>query len=280
MKKLLIMFLSALMIFSLTCNFVHAEGNEIDVYVTVAIKGEFVSTYTKVSVNDADNDGSLTVADALFALHEAKYDGGAASGFATADTEYGLSLIKLWGDDSGFFGYQNNNTSCMSLSDEVKDGDHVYAYVYTDTENWSDAYCFFDKTTISADSGEEVTLVLNQSGYDANWAPITLPVENAVVTINGVESEYATDSEGKVTIVFEEAGKYIISAKSNDVVIVPPVCIINVKVNGTEESIESDDSNSIPNAGDNDMTVLYVILVVVSLVSAFIIYNRKTVNEK
>lgn len=277
MKKLLIMFLSALMIFSLTCNFVHAEGNEIDVYVTVAIKGEFVSTYTKVSVNDADNDGSLTVADALFALHEAKYDGGAASGFATADTEYGLSLIKLWGDDSGFFGYQNNNTSCMSLSDEVKDGDHVYAYVYTDTENWSDAYSFFDKTTVSADGGKEVTLVLNKSGYDANWTPITLPVENAVITIDGEETESITDADGKVTIVFEEAGKYTISAKSNDVVIVPPVCIFNVK---TEESLESGDNDSIPNAGDNDMTVLYAILVVVSLVSAFIIYNRKTVNEK
>lgn len=277
MKKLICVFLSVLMLCGFSCGLVFAEENDIDVYVTIAIKGEFVSTYTKVSVNDADNDGSITVADALFALHEAKYDGGAAKGFATADTEYGLSLIKLWGDDSGFFGYQNNNTSCMSLGDEVKDGDHVYAYVYTDTENWSDAYSFFDKATVSADGGKEVTLVLNKSGYDANWTPITLPVGNAVITIDGEETEYITDADGKVTIVFEEAGKYTISAKSNDVVIVPPVCIFNVK---TEESLESGDNDSIPNAGDNEMTVLYVILVVVSLVSAFIIYNRKTVNEK
>ncbi|MBO7666544.1 MAG: hypothetical protein J6S70_03845, partial [Clostridia bacterium] len=104
---------------------------------------------------DADADGVLTISDALYAAHEAAYEGGAAAGFAAATTEYGLSLTKLWGvENGGSYGYFVNDNSAMSLADPLSDGDEVVAFIYT-AADWSDAYSFFDVK--SGKSGAELT---------------------------------------------------------------------------------------------------------------------------
>ena len=109
----------------------------------------------------------------------------------------------------------------------MKTGDYVKAFVYTDLVTWSDTYCFFDVNTATVAEGEAVELTLSAAGYDEAWNPISVPVEGAVITVDGVATEYKTDAEGKVTVKLEE-GTHIISATSETQTLVAPVCKVTV----------------------------------------------------
>lgn len=212
-----------------------------EVYVTIAdANGAIAMAQEKVTVTDIDADSVLTINDALYAAHEAAYEGGAAAGYGTASSEYGLSLTKLWGEENGgSYGYYVNNASAMSLSDTVKDGDYISAFVYTDLSAWSDTYCFFDVNTITAEEDTAFTLTLSAAGYDANWNAITVPVEGAVITLNGQATEFVTDADGKVEITAADAGECIISAKSESQILVPPVCIAEISAAETTAPTET-----------------------------------------
>jgi hypothetical protein len=201
------------------------------VYVSIAVKGEMVLTYQAVALEDKDGDGATTMADALQAAHDAHFDG--TDGFASAQSEYGLSLNKLWGDTSGAYGYMLNNASvATSLSEPVKVGDHVYAYIYADQEFWSDSYCYFDKVTATVSAGESITLTLMSSGFDENWMPVTLPVAGATITINGEAIDTKTNDAGQITISMGEKSKkdaFVVSATSDAMVMVPPICLVTVE---------------------------------------------------
>lgn len=211
-----------------------ASDEAVDVYVTVSDgKGSLVLAKEQVSVTDVDADGVISISDALYAAHEANFEGGAAAGFASSMTEYGLSLDKLWGvANGGSYGYYVNNVSAWSLGDAVKDGDHVKAYVYIDLTAWSDTYCYFDSEEIVAKAGDEISLTLTGKGYDESWNPVDVPVEGATITLNGEATEFKTDAEGKVIITIEEAGDYVVSAVSDTAVLVPPVA--KATVEGTD----------------------------------------------
>lgn len=193
------------------------------VYVTIC-NGTPVLVQAETQVTDVDKDGKLSINDAMIIAHEEHCKGG----FAYEATEYGLSMTKLWGiDNGGSYGYYLNDATPLSLSDEVRSGDRITAFLYTDTATWSDTYSFFDISSVDAEVGEELTLTLNAAGYDENWAPITKPVANAVITVDGEESAYVTDAEGKVTLTVE--GDCVISAVSSEMTLVPPVCVVDVE---------------------------------------------------
>lgn len=304
MKKTLSIILTVVMLLSV-CSVAAFAAEPTKVYVTVAKEGELVAIREKVSVTDIDNDNALTVNDALFALHEAKYEGGAQAGYNYYTGQYGLSLGMLWGDDSGAFGYRVNNNSAMSLADAVANGDTVYAYVYKDQITWSDAYTWFDKEELEAEKGDEITLTLTAAGYDASWNPITTPVENAVITINGQKTEFKTDAEGKATIKIDLTGTVVISAVSESQVLTPAVCVVNVKAeevieeektenteekqpekveqnkqeNTQENKQENKEENKNPQNGD---TFNFAVAILVLLTSAFILTltYRKNSYEK
>ena len=242
MKKLITLTLSCLLIFGCFAITAAAEESPVtaDVIVTLSSKGDLVVTSETVTVQDRDNNGKLTIDETLFALHEAKYEGGANAGYVTSVTEWGLGIQKLWGDESGNFGYYLNNAAAWGLDDEVKSGDSLYAFIYKDSEYYSDMYCWFDKTTVTAKTGEEITLELKGAGYDADWNPIQVPVENAVITINGEETEFVTDKDGKVTVSVDTADLYVLSAVSKSQTLVPPVCKLTVEA--AEDKVESEPS--------------------------------------
>ena len=226
MKKHALAFLCALLALAL-CGAAVAET----VYVTIADgQGQLVMTNAAIEVTDADADGALTIHDVLFAAHEAAYEGGAVAGYAAEDAGYGLSISKLWGEENGgSYGYYLNDASAYSLMDPVADGDYLNAFVYTDLEAWSDTYCAFDCKTVEANANEHVALTLNMIIFDADWNPVSVPVEGAIITVNGEDTELATDAEGKVTFSLDTAGEYLISARSDSAILVPPVCIVTVK---------------------------------------------------
>ncbi len=194
------------------------------VYVTISDEnGNIALAYEKVELEE-----EMTIDAALRAAHAEFYDGGEA-GFASADSQYGLSMTKLWGSEAGSYGYYVNNASPSSLADAVENGDHIYAFVYTDLIAWSDAYSFFNVDTVEAAAGEKITLTLSCLGYDESWNVVTNPVVGAVITVDGEDTSFVTDENGSVEITLDKKGEYVISANSDTLNLVSPVAIATVK---------------------------------------------------
>ncbi len=230
MKKTIALVSSLLIAGSAFAMSAYAEDDtSVTAYVTIAdANGELALVQEPITVTDIDEDGALTINDALYIAHEENYEGGAEAGYAASVTQYGLGLDKLWGtQNGGSYGYYVNNTAASGLADALSDGDYVNAFVYTDLTAWSDSYSFFDKNTADVTQGDELTLTLSRAAYDENWAPVTLPVEGAVISINGEDTEYVTDADGNVTVKIETAGENLISASSDSLTLVPPVCVVN-----------------------------------------------------
>ena len=211
-----------------------SEGEDAEISVTLIKQGAFVTAADgeAVAMRKVTLTGktSYTVDDALRAAHDAFYSGGAAAGYASENSQYGLSLTKLWGDTSGAFGYYRNDAMAWSLEDPVIDGDRITAYIYSDTENYSDAYSYFDKHDVTAELGKDVVLTLMyHSGWDDNYAPVFSPLAGAKITVDGKESAFVTDEAGKATLTFSAAGRHIVSAVSSELTLVPPVCVVEVE---------------------------------------------------
>ncbi len=286
MKKVLSLTLALLMligIFSINAFAADtAPAADATVYVTIANKGSLVAVQEAVTVKDKNEDGKLTIDEALFAAHEAKYEGGASAGYGSSLTQYGLSMTKLWGDTSGGFGYYVNNASAWSLADAVKEGDYVNAFVYSDLAAMSDKYCYFDKATASGTHNGTLTLTLSYAGYDASYNPVALPVEGATITIDGVETTFKTDAEGKVTITLDKAGDIVIGATSDSMTLMPPVCKVNVAEKApdttpdtTPDTNGGDTIEEPKNNGCGSVIAISAVSVVAAATAGFICFKKR-----
>lgn len=240
-KKMIYASALALTLSALSVSAVSATAaDSINVYVTISdSEGKLVLAEEKTAVSDTDDDGKLTINDALYTAHEKKYKGGAKEGYSAVESQYGLSMEKLWGvENGGSYGYYVNNESALSLLDEIKEGNKVNAYVITDLEGWSDKYCWFETDAKETAMGDEIAVTLLYAGYDENWSPITSPVENAVITINGEKTPFKTDSKGKAVIKLNKSGDILISASSEELVLIPPVLKLSVSEPATEVTTE------------------------------------------
>ena len=194
-----------------------AEGTK--VYVTISNAG-VCEIPMQVFAVPANEDGTLTIKDVLTAVHEAE----CKDGFVYDENGY---ITKLWGvENGGAYGYYLNNEMAYSLDQAVSEGDYLKAYVFADTTYWSDVYTYFDANFVE---GAEVTLTLNAISFDENWNTVVVPLEGAVITIDGVDTEYVTDANGQVTLKGSTAGTYIVSATSATATLVPPVAVWTVK---------------------------------------------------
>ena len=80
MKKVLSIVLALLMLLAMIPASLAQETAPV-VYVTIADQG-LKLVQRPIVLHDTDNDGVLTIADALYLAHEEGYEGGAAAGFA------------------------------------------------------------------------------------------------------------------------------------------------------------------------------------------------------
>ena len=239
-----------------------SAAEETTVYVTVS-NGAVVLAHSPVSVTDIDGDGKLTINDALALAHDAYYAGGSSAGYASAASEWGLSLTRLWGvENGGSYGYYLNNASAMDLADPVADGDSIYAFVYTDTVGFTDTYCYFDKNTLTAEAGESVTVTLSCAGYDANWQPTTSPLAGAVITVDGKATDAKTDDEGRAVITLG-AGEHVIGAVHDEKNITPPVCLATVS------------EAKAPQTGDNGVNAVCIIAAITALTGCCAAFARR-----
>lgn len=235
MKKLV----SILLALALLCTLLPAalaaeESVAVQAFVTVSVGGEFavaedgtVVANVPVTAADLDGSGSVDIDEVLAAAHEAFYPGGAAAGYASSPTDWGVSMDMLWGDTSYSFGYYLNDGMAWSLLDPVADGDYIAAYVFADKEYFSDVYAYFDRNAAAADGGQ-VELTLFSASFDENWNVVFAPFAGASVTVDGADSGVVTDENGKAALTFDAAGEYLVSAASADAVLVPPVCRVTV----------------------------------------------------
>ena len=225
MKKLAALLISLLLV-CLCAVGVCANNALPSAYVTIAdANGNLVLTCEEIPYYDYDKDGIQTINDVLAIAHIEKYPNG-IDGYAFEDSVYGLSMTKLWGAQTGAYGYYINNASPASLLDTISNGDHIQAFVYTDTIGFSDTFCFFDTTSMACDVNDTVTLTLCALTYDENWNTVTIPVANAEILVNNEPIGVYTDENGKVSFVMKADGKVIVSARSDAMTLVPPVCKI------------------------------------------------------
>ena len=240
MKKRLSKFLSMILIAAMiVTGFTGLSGNvkasaaedSIKVYVTIADDiGVQVVKQKTVEVTDVDEDGALTIYDALYCAHEKYYDGGAEAGFAIIDSEYGPALSKLWGvENGGSFGYLVNDAFSWNLADPVNENDYVNAYCYVDLETWSDAYTFFNTRVKSVKVGQVAKLKLSYYSWDMNGAPVAAPLEGANILVNEIDSGLVTSKKGYAKIVAAKSGSYYVSATDSYKTIVRPGCIVFVQ---------------------------------------------------
>lgn len=245
MKK----FISVLTVIMLTMTMlsvtVFAAEDKAVVYVTITDdKGLIPVAYESVQVSDFDKDGMLTINDTLIGAHKAFYKDG-ESGYETMMGDYGLFITKLWGvENGGSYGYYHNNKMGMSLTEEVRSGDSLNAYVFVDIEGFSDTYCFFDKAQLSADKDSIVTLTLKKVTFDENYMPIDVPCANAEILLNGEKTGIKTNENGEAAIKLSKSGNVIISAVSENETLVPPVCKADVKETGVTVPVDDTTQNS------------------------------------
>jgi len=232
MKRSIAMAAAMLISFSAVGMNVSADENETKVFVTVSDKNkELVLVQEPVTVTDIDNDGKLTINDALSIAHDQKFEGGAAAGYRSATGQYGLQLEKLWGKENSLsFGFYVNDTFSMGLTDEIKSGDYIEAFTYPDPNDYNYFYSYFDKKNgEEADPDSEVTLTLSYVSFDENYAPVSNKLAGAKITVNGNDTGAVTDADGNATVKLTEAGRNVISADSDSINIAPPSYLINVK---------------------------------------------------
>lgn len=245
-----------------------AEGEEvsdegsINVVVAINVKGTFEIKNKTVEVTDYNKNGYFDIDDTLYCAHEQNYKGGAAAGYSsyTGGNYDGISLGKLWGDDSRSFGYYVNNASAWSLADVVKDGDYVYAFVYSDGVNYGDKYSYFDTIKTTALSGTEKELTLTAfSEYDAVWNPVFAPYKNAVVKVDG-EVSGSTDDNGIVKLKFDKPGVYEVTAaaaEGSSDVLVTPLCKVTVTSNNASDYQDEFSLSKAKEAGVAELTEGY-----------------------
>ena len=237
-----------------------AEEEPAYIYVTVAnADGTLVLAQAAIPLRDADGDGALTVHDALLCAHDAGYAGGASAGYAAEQTEGGLSATLLWGAPTDGYGCYINHVPTDDLLSPVQEEDQVYAFVSADPEI---LYCYFDVSRASVAGEEPLTLTLASVGYDGDGEVIVSPVADAVIRIDGKNTAFSTDAEGRVTLQFDGSGSCVISAWKDGVALMPPVCTVAV-------------SGEDPAAGDRS-ALRWVLLSVAALaVLVFAIRRRR-----
>ena len=188
----------------------------IKVYLTVSNQGELakandnsVMAWKEVTVTDLDGDEQFTFDEALVAAHAAF---NAVEGYSTS----GGQVKKLWGTESTntLFFTNGKGLSTGVTADTIKDGDYLFASINKDNTYWADWYTEFDKTSVEATYGDEVTLML--TGYQGMMSymnPDMAPVAGvSVKTVDGTVLG-TTDEEGKVTFQTPAGGEYIITAE-------------------------------------------------------------------
>ena len=250
MKKILSLLLSMVLIVSSFSTAVFATDSEsISVYVSACKYGEFIADKLGNSIVNREivlsEKEEYTLNDVFDALHQNYYDG--EEGYKTEMGDFGEYITRFFGDESENFVYYVNfgAEDVWGPTHIVKDGDSIDFCInksfYPDTES----YTKFSSKEAVAFIGDEVEFILEESSYTADGLTF-FPCADALLTVNGEETEALTNEEGKATLSFEDAGVYVVSAKKTKLVeeesvtaITAPYCVVTVSERPEKEITEN-----------------------------------------
>ena len=219
-----------------------APAEPVNVYVTVTNAGEVAVANELIEVADADFDGTITLDDVFVAVHEKKFEGGAAAGYAKEFNDYyqSYSITKFWGvSNGGSYVYYVNNAMAMGLSDPVVEGDHVVAGAMKDAAGYSDKHAYFDSFDYDANGTLTVTLMSATGEYDENWAAVYGPCTDATLTLvpvtraSGNDYDIVNNGDGTYDLTFYKTGDYKLIASNDAIPLVPAVS--DLKVTGAAD---------------------------------------------
>ena len=207
--------------------------------------------------NLAKNADKVTVFDALVAVHEELLglDKADAEVLDISDTGFVSTVMGAGYKEKPFSFAVNGGAPSDGVYNEdykgytaysadqavLSDGDEVQFFFYTD-KTCPDLYTTFDKSEAQIKPGD--TLQLTASGYLYSWYSYSTPEKIAEMTrpITGAQlytiddsgawipiDGAVTDSDGKVSVSFENEETYYLSLTSgNNDAIIAPVCKVTV----------------------------------------------------
>lgn len=216
-RKWMSIFLAIAMVLGMmpAAAFAADPADPVTVYLTVSNKGVLASdnggevmANREVTVTDLDGSGQLTYDEALAAAHKA-YN--SESGFDAP----GGWVSKLWGVDTYNSLFFKNNAGISGIATEtVSEGDYLTASINADDVYYADWYTYFDKNTASAQTGEKVSLTLN--GFQGMaMSPKAVCVSGAAIQLADGTLLGKTDDDGKVSVSFDKAGTYVVTASGS-----------------------------------------------------------------
>ena len=195
-----------------------AEQDTISVYVTLSERGEIAladgQPMADVPVKVKADNGTATVDDVMEAFHQLY-----KPGEYTCD-QY---VTQLWGIETSNTLFFINDLALTSgvQYEPVKDGDHITASVNADDRYYADYYCSFDRKSVTAVSGDTVTLKLTgYMGMSEEKTPVSIAnAQIGVITDQGFRAleGIRTDENGNFTVrlskeQYEPGKTYILSA--------------------------------------------------------------------
>lgn len=218
------------------------RSDVITVRASLSDRGNVILADKEISVADLNYDGKFTVDEVFVAMHDDSYPGGASAGYSSYESQWGLSIGKLWGDESGAYGFWTNNVSGMSLDDEVQDGDYFVGAIYFDQTTWSDRFGYFNAHQYDAIKGVAKTILLC-SDY---WGTVSAE-EGAKIEVydqemkNVDESLYTVNDkgEGSYQLSINAEGTFTVIAKQEDKSIIPAIAKIKVTACTHEKTNEA-----------------------------------------
>lgn len=232
-----------------------------EVEVSVRIEGhkETLVEPTKLKVSSFDlapyvTSGEIENFDNPRAIHAIIDALQTIEGFDATDEEqfklgFGGNYIEQIGDvgqftagqNSGWMYAVNHNIPDIGVADyELKDGDTIVLYFVEDFMD--NIYTWFNKEGYTVSTSEEATFVLNGfSEYqDDSVEGSSLLIDNKPYEIDGEKVLF--DKDGKVTVIFDEPGTYLLSAiryNENGVVnISRPYAVVNVVDEDVEPEVD------------------------------------------
>lgn len=246
------------------------DATGITVYMTVSDKGTLAAANDNtvmlnkpVTVTDINNDGKLTVDEALTAAHNAYNQN---DGYAVGD--YGVT--KLWGISTSNVLFFVNNVGLASgvTADTVSNGDSLVASVNSDNQYYADWYTYFGAKEKQVSTDQEFTL--NLKGHlgmaytDEDKTDVAVSNVKIGLWKDGKVEQLGdkkTDENGDVTLSFDTEGVYYVTASGTvsdevtdyssypdiknvtvDCPIIAPGCIVTVEKSAEEPSVSDADA--------------------------------------
>ena len=153
----------------------------------------------------------VSFADALVAAHIEKYGENKVTDYMhLKNGSYGSEMVKQFGEEIVGAYYAEDASLTMGVSDEVKNGQKLFAMAYDDY-NYGALYGFTDQAEYTAVAGKALKMNLTAD----NWGQKVIPTEaklNIVGDDNSLTETDGTYSDGTITATFDKAGEYIVYA--------------------------------------------------------------------